>query len=109
MPFAVKKMAHRRALLSPFEFGGTFMSMLGRFSDVISMNVHALLDRAENPERMLTHLLRTLEEGLAAARLQAAGAIAGERRLRRELGRHRAAAQHWKEQARLALARRRED
>ena len=85
------------------------MSILGRFSDVISMNVHALLDRAENPERMLTHLLRALEEGLVAARLQAAGAIAGERRLRRELGEHRAAARHWHEQARLALAQRRED
>jgi phage shock protein A len=85
------------------------MSILGRFSDVVSLNIHALLDRAENPERLLAHLLRTLEEGLADAKLKAARAIAGERRLRRELGRHRAAAQHWKEQARLALARRRED
>jgi phage shock protein A len=85
------------------------MSILGRFSDLVSMNMHALLDRAENPERLLAHLLRTLEEGLAAAKLQAARAIAGERRLRRELGGHRAAARHWQEQARLALAQRRED
>src|ERR1700730_13085462 len=85
------------------------MSILGRFSDVVSLNIHALLHRAENPERLLAHLLRILEEGLAAAKLQAARAIAGERRLRRELGGHRAAARHWQEQARLALAQRRED
>jgi len=85
------------------------MSILGRFSDVVSMNIHALLDRAENPERLLAHLLRTLEHGLAAAKQQAARAIAGERRLRRELGGHRAAARHWQEQARLALAQGRED
>jgi phage shock protein A len=85
------------------------MRILGRFTDLISVNMHALLDRAENPERMLAHLLRTLEEDLAAARLQAARVIAGERSLRRELDQHRAAVEHWKEQARLALAQNRED
>ena len=85
------------------------MNILGRFSDVISMNIHALLDRAENPERMLAHLLRTLEEGFAETKLQAARAIAGERRLRRELEQHRAAVQHWKEQAQIALGLSRED
>ncbi len=85
------------------------MNILTRLSDLISVNVHAMLDGAENPERMLAHLLRAMEEGLVSARQQAATAITAERRLRRELDQCLVDAEHWKEQALRALARGRED
>ena len=58
---------------------------------------------------MLAQVIREMEEGLADARRQGAGAIAAERRLGRELEQNQAAAGHWKEQARLALTSHRED
>ncbi|MCI0638499.1 MAG: PspA/IM30 family protein [Gemmataceae bacterium] len=85
------------------------MNVFSRLSEIVSVNVHALLDRAENPERMLAHLLRTMEENLASARQNAALAIAAERSLGRELEQNQALAEHWQEQARKALAQGRDD
>ena len=85
------------------------MNLFTRLSDIISANLHTLVDRVEDPELLLAHLLRNLEAGLASARRQAAHALAAERGLRRELEQHRAASDHWKEQARKALALERED
>ena len=42
------------------------MTMFRRVSDVLTANLHALLDRAENPEAMLAQVIREMEEGLAA-------------------------------------------
>ena len=85
------------------------MSILGRFSDIVSMNMHAWLDRAENPERVLQQVLRVMDDEIATAHSRAAQCIAAERRLRRELDKARTAATHWKDRARFALAQRRED
>ena len=85
------------------------MGLFARLSDLISANLNSLLDAAEDPERMLTQVIREMEEGLADARQQGASAITAERRLGRELEQNRAAASHWKEQARLALTSHRED
>jgi phage shock protein A len=85
------------------------MGIFSRLSDLIVANINALLDKAENPERMLAQIVREMEEGLGTARQQAATAIALDRRLTRELHQHQHEAMHWKEQARLALASNRED
>jgi phage shock protein A len=85
------------------------MGLFARLSDLISANLNSLLDAAEDPERMLAQVIREMELGLADARQQGACAIAAERRLGRELEQNRAAAAHWKEQARLALNSQRED
>lgn len=85
------------------------MGVFARLSDLITANVHALLDRAEDPEVLIAQVLRDLEEGLAATRGHAATAIAAERRLARELEQGRIAAEQWKGRARRALAAERED
>jgi len=85
------------------------MNVLTRLSDLIRVNVHTLIDRAENPEQMLAHLLQTLEEGVSAARERAAAAIAAERRLIRELEQYRASVSVWQNRAQLALDQGRED
>jgi phage shock protein A len=85
------------------------MGIFARLSDIITANLNALLDKAEDPERMLIQVIREMEEGLAGARQQGATVIAAERRLSRELEQTRAAVEHWREQARLALASNRED
>lgn len=85
------------------------MNLFTRVSNLMTVNLHALLDWAENPERMLTQLVRDMEEALDATRQHAATTIAAERGLRRDLEHHRAAAQEWTHRARLALSQHRDD
>jgi phage shock protein A len=85
------------------------MGIFSRVSDILTANLNALLDRAEDPAGMLAHVIRTMEDSLARARRSAAAAIAAERRLRREQDDNRDQAEHWKARAREALAAGRED
>jgi phage shock protein A len=85
------------------------MGIFARLSDIISSNINALLDRAENPEWMISQIIREMEEGLAGAKRYAATAIAAERRIGRELEQNRLQMDHWKEKARQALEANRED
>jgi phage shock protein A len=78
-------------------------------SDIITSNINALLDRAENPEWMIAQIIREMEHGLASAKRYAATAIAAERRIGRELEQNRLQAEHWKSKAKQALAVKRED
>jgi phage shock protein A len=85
------------------------MGIFARLSDIITSNINALLDRAENPEWMIAQIIREMEQGLASAKGYAATAIAAERRIGRELEQNRLQAEHWKAKAREALAADRED
>jgi phage shock protein A len=85
------------------------MGIFARLSDLIAANVNALLDRAEDPVKMIAQVIREMEAGLADARCYAATAITAERRLGRELEQNRAQAALWQERARAALTRGRED
>jgi phage shock protein A len=83
--------------------------MFARVSDIIAANVNALLDKAENPEKMIAQIILEMEEGLTNARRYAATAIAAERRIGRELEQNRAQAEFWKSRACAALTLNRED
>ena len=85
------------------------MKFLTRLSDLVSINLHSLLDQAEDPERMLAHLLRGMEDGLIDSRRHAAQAITAQRRLGRELEHQRTQRDHWQQQALSALKQGRED
>jgi phage shock protein A len=85
------------------------MSIFSRISDILTANLNALLDRAEDPEALLAQVIREMEQSLARARRSAAVAIAAERRLRRERDDYRLGADHWKGRARDALAAGREE
>jgi phage shock protein A len=85
------------------------MGIFSRVSDILTANLNALLDRAEDPEAMLAQVVREMEDGLARARRSAAVAIAAERQLRREREDHQVRADHWKGRAGEALAAGRED
>jgi phage shock protein A len=85
------------------------MGIFARVSDIIVSNINALLDKAEDPEKMLAQIIREMEEGLASAKRYAATAIAAERRIGRELDQNRAQAEFWKTKARTALTLKRDD
>jgi phage shock protein A len=85
------------------------MSIFSRISDIIAANVNALLDKAEDPEKMIAQIIREMRTALERARQQGAGAIAAERQLARELNEHRNQIAFWQDRARNALSEKRED
>ena len=61
------------------------MSILKRFSDIMASNINALLDKAEDPSKMVDQLLRNLNSDLGKIKSETASVMAEEARARREL------------------------
>lgn len=59
------------------------MGILARFTDIISANINALLDKAEDPAKMVDQYLRKMTEDLAAVKKETAGVMAEESRTKR--------------------------
>ncbi|HOB60660.1 MAG TPA: PspA/IM30 family protein [Candidatus Competibacteraceae bacterium] len=78
-------------------------SLFKRISDVISANLNDLVDRVEDPERMIKQLIREMEENVNSAREGVIDAVASEKQLARELDNQRRQAEEWHGRARKAL------
>lgn len=59
------------------------MSILQRFTDIISANINALLDKAEDPSKMIDQYLRKMADDLAEVKKETAGVMAEESRTKR--------------------------
>lgn len=81
------------------------MSIFSRVSDIINANVNDLLDRAEDPEKMVKMLILEMEEQIEIARQGIAKAIAGEKKLEANLTKNRDEAEAWAKKAEAAMAR----
>ena len=78
-------------------------TLFKRLSDVIAANLNDLVDRVEDPERMIKQLIREMEENINSAREGVIDAVASEKQLTRELDNQRRQAEEWQNRARLAL------
>ncbi len=61
------------------------MGILSRFKDIMASNVNAVLDRMEDPSKMVDQLLRDLNDDLGKVKAETAGIMAEEKRAQREL------------------------
>lgn len=61
------------------------MGILARFKDIMSSNINALLDKAEDPEKMIDQCLRNLSNDLGKVKSETAAIMAEEQRAKREL------------------------
>lgn len=61
------------------------MGILSRFGDIVSSNINALLDKAEDPEKMIDQYLRNASEDLAEVKQETAAVMAEEKRCKRLL------------------------
>lgn len=61
------------------------MGVLSRFRDIMAANVNALLDKAENPQKMIDQYLRDLEGDLAKVKAETASMMAEEKAAKRDL------------------------
>ena len=85
------------------------MGIFTRFRDIISSNLNAMLDKAEDPEKLIRLMIREMEDTLVEIKTACAGVMAGGKKIKRELGGLGARARYWEEKAELAVNKGRDD
>ncbi|WP_440894817.1 PspA/IM30 family protein [Amphibacillus sp. Q70] len=80
------------------------MSILSRFQDIISSNINAVLDRLENPEKMIDQYLRNMMKDLAEVKKDTASIMAEEARSKRLVDDNEAEVQKYNRFAKKALS-----
>jgi phage shock protein A len=85
------------------------MGIFSRTRDIFAANFTELLDRAEDPARMIRMIILEMEETLVEVRASAARSIADSKEMKRALGRLEELQSSWTEKAELALSKDRDD
>jgi phage shock protein A len=85
------------------------MGIFTRFRDIISSNINAMLDRAEDPEKLIKLMIREMEDTLVDIKASCAGVMAGNKKAQRQLNAIEERVQFWGEKAELAVQRGRDD
>ncbi|MDQ3930266.1 MAG: PspA/IM30 family protein, partial [Chloroflexota bacterium] len=85
------------------------MSILTRISTLISANINAMIDSAEDPEKMVNEYLRQMRTELSEARAATAMAMADETRLQAQYQRYKSESDDWQNKAEMAVQANQDD
>ena len=85
------------------------MGVFTRLKDIINSNLNAMLDAAEDPDKLIRLMIQEMEDTLVEVKANCAGAIAARKRAEKAVTSAETAIVTWEERARLALEKGRED
>jgi len=85
------------------------MGVFSRVRDIVSSNINAMLDRAEDPDKLVRLMIQEMEDTLVEIKASCAGAMAAKKKTQRALEDHQERARSWEQRAELAVGKGRED
>jgi phage shock protein A len=85
------------------------MGIFTRFRDIISSNINAILDKAEDPEKLIKLMIREMEDTLVEIKAACAGAMASSKKVQRQRVTVQDRIRYWEEKAQLAVSKGRDN
>jgi phage shock protein A len=85
------------------------MSIFTRFRDIVSSNINGMLDKAEDPEKMIRMMILEMEDTLIELKSACAGVMAESKKIQRQLQTAENRTNYWEDKANLAVKKGRDD
>ncbi|MBW2205803.1 MAG: phage shock protein PspA [Deltaproteobacteria bacterium] len=85
------------------------MGIFTRFRDIVSSNINAMLDKAEDPEKLIRLMIREMEDTLIELKASCAEVMANRKKTERQLDSARSREEDWNAKAELAVVKGRDD